>query len=209
MESPTYPLTFIPFGSKCHQSTRAKITHTHKCVLLTAIAFPLEGSHGSKSLLCIKVPGTGANGDVNSHELLWQNNIMYSLNWVQTGSECNINEPNWVAAAYMLSLMVEYFKTEYLPIHPAETNYTLKVHKLRVHDHTSFYRICTVGPVFIEGDLTVIIHSKREPNCYAHGGQWPVLHLSASSGMKCQNELCSFSYYLQNNQINRIVFNSL
>lgn len=105
--------------------------------------------------------------------------------------------------------MVEYFKTEYLPIHTAETNYTLKVHKLRVHDHTSFYRICTVGPVFIEGDLTVTIHGKREPNCYAHGGQRPVLHLSASSGMKCQNELCSFSYYLQNNQINRIVCNSL
>lgn len=65
VESPTHLLTLIPFGSNCHQSTRAKITHTHTCVLLTATAFTLEGSHGSESVLCIKVPAAGADGDAN------------------------------------------------------------------------------------------------------------------------------------------------
>lgn len=138
MESPTHLLTLIPFRSKCHQSTLAKITHPHTCVLLTAIAFALEGSRRSESLLCIKVPAVGANGDVKAHELLWQNSLMYCLNLVHAGSECNIDEANWVAAADMLSLMAGHFKTWHLPIHTSDTDYTLNVHKLHVHDGTSF-----------------------------------------------------------------------
>lgn len=158
-------------------------------------------------------------GTLIDHELLWENNIMYSLNRVHTDSECKFNEPNWVAAVYMLSLMVEYFKTGPLLIRTFDTDYTLNVLKFRVPDHSraSFfivgYRRFTVAKGWHSSVLKVggcclsclkhikickwkIIHGKWEHDCYAHGGQWPVLYLNASSGMKCQNELWSSSYYL-------------